>query len=41
MESKLKTIPSFYAYVKDFPLDTPEDIIAIVRSIEPTHNNFL
>lgn len=34
-------MPSFYVYIKDFPLDTSEDVINIVRTLEPTHNSFL
>jgi hypothetical protein len=33
MESKLKTMPSFYVYVKDFPLDTGEEVLGIVRTL--------
>jgi hypothetical protein len=33
MESKLKTMPSFYVYIKDFPLDIPEDVIALVKTL--------
>jgi hypothetical protein len=33
MESKLKTIPQFYNYVKDFPLETPEDILNLVKAL--------
>lgn len=41
MESKLRTMPLFYVYIKDFPLDIPEDVIALVKTLEPAHNNFL
>lgn len=41
IQSKLKVIPSFYVYIKDFPLDIPEDIIQLVKTLEPTHNIFL
>ena len=40
MESKLKNIPSFYVYIRDFPLDTPEDVINIIKTLEPTNNSF-
>lgn len=41
MESKLRSMPLFYVYIKDFPLDIPEDVIALVKTLEPAHNNFL
>ena len=34
-------MPQFYNYVKDFPLETPEDILNLVKALEPTHNNFV
>lgn len=36
-----RSMPSFYVYMKEFPLDTSEEILATVRSFEPTHNSFL
>lgn len=41
VESKLKTLPSFYVYMKDFPLETAEEVINIVRTLEPVHTSFL
>ena len=41
MESKLKTMPLFYVYLKEFPLETGEEVLSIVRSLEPTHSTFL
>jgi hypothetical protein len=41
LESKLKSMPLFYVYLKEFPLETGEDVLNIVRSLEPTHCAFL
>lgn len=33
MESKLRSMPLFYVYIKDFPLDIPEDVMGLVKGL--------
>jgi hypothetical protein len=33
-------MPSFQAYLKEYPLDISEDVMEIVKMIEPLQNDF-